>query len=170
MHQNGNDTPMIFGKLQTDFEDKINVPWNNERIGISNNAFSKPLSTSWKPRSEENVLIWTYMRRFQLSEVVGPQRERAKNNQRLPLLLFYLRNHPRPPGDEVKGFVDYLADSVIASKHPASLGRSGSLVRSFGGRAYVDCIFICFLYHESTTSFAVSNGYTGRENAEFAFP
>ena len=132
MHQNGDDIPTTFGKLQIDFEAKINVPWNNERIEISNNAFSKPPSTNWKPRSMENMLTWTYMRRFQLSGVVEMQRGRPSNQSKfLPLLLFYIRNHPQPLEDEVNGFVDYLASSVIATKHPSSLGRPESLVRSF---------------------------------------
>ena len=91
--------------------------WSDGRTEISNNVFSERRSTSWRPRNVENALIWKYMRRFQLSGVVGTLNEKHSNNARpLHPLLFCRRNHPRPPANEVKGFVDHLAGSVIASK------------------------------------------------------
>src|SRR5271167_4996378 len=113
MHRNGNEISMTFVKLQIPSKVETNVHWNR-KIEISNDAFSKPPSINWKPESA--VLIWTHTRRFLLSGTVKRQHERPSSESNLlPLLLFHRRNHPRSSEDEVKGFVDHLISSTIAS-------------------------------------------------------
>ena len=68
----------LFLTLQTSLGCTNSMHQNGDDISttFASNAFSKLPSTDWKPRSVDNVLIWTTTRRSQLSRVVGRLRER----------------------------------------------------------------------------------------------